>query len=132
MWQQILSDPEYKPPPSWDKDGNPTAWWLSPAVQDGRTSVCGSKPLTVLMIVVGLVLLIACANVANLLLARAAAAGDWDPPGTGRGRARLVRQLVIETGGVLLGGVTGLAFAWWGCRYCSGCCPNARLRSISI
>ncbi|MBZ5606130.1 MAG: ABC transporter permease [Acidobacteriia bacterium] len=108
-------------------------------VQPIREGLFGfmSKPLLLLQGAVAFVLLIACANVAALLLARASSRRTEVAvrSALGAGRLRIFRQFLIESMILsIAGGALGVMLAWWGVQALVAMAPSwfPRLHEISI
>jgi putative ABC transport system permease protein len=91
--------------------------------------------LWILLGAVGMVLLIACTNVAHLALARASGRAKEMAvrSALGAGRARLVRQMLSESVLLaILGGLAGVFLAWWGTAALAGLSPKELPRALEI
>ena len=121
---------------------NPRAyesWRITPALHPLKQEVVGNigSVLWVVMGTIGVVMLIACANVANLLLVRAEARQQELAirAALGAGWRRIVRELLLESALLgLIGGALGVALAFEGLRFLVAMGPAnlPRLSEISL
>ena len=122
--------------------GNPhwyLNWRITPALQPLKDTVVGSihTMLWVVMAMIGVVMLIACSNVANLLLVRADIRQHELAvrAALGAGRWRIARELLLESVTLgLLGGAAGVVVAYAGLRLLTAIGPAdlPRLNEISL
>jgi predicted permease len=114
-------------------------WKITPTFRPMKDAVVGSvgNVLWVVMGTIGVVMLIVCTNVANLLLVRADARKQelQVRAALGAGRWRVARELLLESLTLgLLGGAAGLVVAWAGLRLLTAIGPSnlPRLSEISL
>ena len=114
-------------------------WKITPMIRPLKQQVIGNvgELLWVVMGTIGVVMLIACANVTNLLLVRFEARQQELAVRTalGAGRARIVRGLLVESVMLgIMGGVVGVGLAYAGVRLLVAIGPSnlPRLNEISI
>jgi len=114
-------------------------WRITPAFRPLKQEVVGdvSKLLWVVMSTIGVVMLIACTNVANLLLVRAESRQQELSirAALGAGRARIVRELLVESLALgLIGGLFAIGVAYGGLRLLVAVGPAdlPRLTEISL
>jgi len=94
-----------------------------------------TRPLYVLLGIVGLILIVACVNLANLMLARAAARSHEMSVRVALGASRwiLARQALTESLTLsLAGALLGLAFAYWGSRFLVSLMAQAYLAPLTF
>jgi putative ABC transport system permease protein len=106
---------------------------VTPLRQDVVQNV--SRALYILFAAVGVVLLIACADIASLMLTRAAARSREMAIRTalGAGRSRVIRLVVFETAVLAFaGGIAGLALAWWAQRALLAAAPISIPRANEV
>ncbi len=138
LWRQILdNDPGERARRSWQRNYNliNTRLLLAGGTGYSRLRNQISRPLTILMIASGFVLLIACANVASLLLARGIARRKEIAVrlAVGAGRSRLVIQMLTESVTLsAIGGAAGLALARLGVRALLQFVPNDALSPLDL
>jgi predicted permease len=116
-----------------------THWRITPAIEPLKQQVVGSvgNVLWVVMATIGLVMLIACTNVANLLLVRADARRQELAvrAALGAGRWRIARELLMESLTLgLIGGIFAIGVAYAGLRLLIAIGPEnlPRLSEISL
>src|SRR5688572_1500171 len=114
-------------------------WRIAPAVQPLKDEVIGGVGdlLWILMATIGIVLLIACANVANLMLVRSESRRQEFAlrAALGAGRGHIAREVLVESLVLsLVGGALGVAFAYAGLSVIVATAPTTlpRVEDISL